>query len=56
MAPRRQCSPISIVSFISILASVIMVMIGLGVNGRTGQITAAVSGPFSSAFLAVTNV
>jgi len=47
---------LSIISFISIMAAVLITMIGLGVNGRHGQIVAAETSKFGPAFLAVTNV
>jgi len=38
------------------MAAVLITMIGLGVNGRHGQIVAAETSKFGPAFLAVTNV
>ena len=62
------CFSSSVISFISIIAAVLITMIGVGINGaatammwahsagKVGPISAAVSGPFTPAFLAVTNV
>ncbi|KZT09556.1 uncharacterized protein LAESUDRAFT_646364 [Laetiporus sulphureus 93-53] len=49
-------SYLSVVSFISILTAVLITMIGVGVAGHKGGITAHVNLDFASAFLAVTDI
>lgn len=49
-------SYLSVVSFISIMAAILITMIGVGVTGKTGGVTSRVNIGFAPAFLAVTDV
>ncbi|EIN09912.1 hypothetical protein PUNSTDRAFT_86425 [Punctularia strigosozonata HHB-11173 SS5] len=50
-------SYLSVVSFISIMAAILITMIGVGVVGKTGGVVSHVSGlKFAPAFLAVTDI
>ncbi|KAI0780491.1 transmembrane amino acid transporter protein-domain-containing protein [Trametes elegans] len=49
-------SYLSVVSFISIISAVLITMIGVGVAGHKGSITATADLSFYSAFLAVTDI